>query len=157
MSDFFGDVTELYGEIVKDHGGRPRNRRKIDDADLAARGDNPMCGDRIALYLKTDGQRRICDAAFVGNGCMHSLASASLMTEVLKGKSFTEARELSDKVRTYVMTGQCPHCEGGLQEDLERFAPFEKIHNAPVRVKCVTLAWHTLNAALDGTKEASSE
>ena len=154
----FDDLRDLYQEVILDHGRKPRNLRRLEDPDRTARGDNPMCGDRMELFLKLspDGER-IADAAFQGRGCAISMASASLMTETVRGKTAAEAQEMSDRFRTLAMTGACPDCGAGIAEEMERLQPLSGVHEFPSRVKCATLAWHTLNAALEGAKEASSE
>ncbi len=157
MSGLFDDLRDLYQEVILDHGRKPRNFRRLEDATDTSRGDNPMCGDRMELFLKTTPDRRIADAAFQGRGCAISTASASLMTEVVKGKTSEEAKALGAAFRELAMTGTCPDCGAALADDLERLAPLSGVHEFPSRVKCATLAWHALNAALDGTKEASSE
>jgi nitrogen fixation NifU-like protein len=153
----FDDLRDLYQEVILDHGRKPRNFRRLDDATLTARGDNPMCGDRMELFLKTAPDGRIEQAAFQGRGCAISMASASLMTETVQGKSPDQAREMGEKFRAIAMTGTCPDCGEAIAEEMERLAPLSGVHEFPSRVKCATLAWHTLNAALDGAKEASSE
>ncbi len=157
MTDLFGDLRDLYQDVILDHGRKPRNFRRLDDATLTSRGDNPMCGDRMELFLKTAPDGAILDAAFQGRGCAISMASASLMTETVKGKSPGQARRMGDAFRGLAMTGTCPDCGEALADDMERLAPLSGVHEFPSRVKCATLAWHTLNAALDGAKEASSE
>jgi nitrogen fixation NifU-like protein len=154
----FDDLRDLYQELILDHGRKPRNFRRLEDADRTARGDNPMCGDRMELFVKLapDGDH-IADAAFQGRGCAISMASASLMTETVKGKSAGQAKELSERFRALAMTGNCPECGEDLAEEMERLQPLSGVHEFPSRVKCATLAWHTLNAALEGSKEASSE
>jgi nitrogen fixation NifU-like protein len=153
----FDDLRDLYQEVILDHGRKPRNFRRLEDADRSARGDNPMCGDRLELYLKLAPDGSIADAAFQGRGCAISTASASLMTETVKGKSAEQAHALSDRFRELAMTGTCPDCGADLAEEMERLQPLSGVHEFPSRVKCATLAWHTLNAALEGAKEASSE
>jgi nitrogen fixation protein NifU and related proteins len=158
----FDDLRDLYQEVILDHGRKPRNFRRLEDADRTARGDNPMCGDRMDLWLKLGPEGRIADAAFQGRGCAISMASASLMTETVKGKRPAEAKDLGAKFRELAMTGVCPDCDGGaLAEDMERLQVLGGVAEFPSRVKCATLAWHTLNAALDGApgeiREASSE
>lgn len=153
----FDDLRDLYQEIILDHGRKPRNFRRLDDADATARGDNPMCGDRIELFLRRSPDGTIADAAFQGRGCAISTASASLMTETVKGKTADQARDLGAAFRELAMTGTCPDCGAALAEEMERLAPLSGVHEFPSRVKCATLPWHTLNAALDGAKEASSE
>jgi nitrogen fixation NifU-like protein len=153
----FDDLRDLYQEVILDHGRKPRNFRRLEDADRSARGDNPMCGDRMELQLKLGTDGAIAEAAFQGRGCAISMASASLMTETVKGKSPGQARVLGERFRALAMTGTCPECGSDLAEELERLTPLSGVHEFPSRVKCATLAWHTLNAALDGAKEASSE
>ena len=157
MTGLFDDLRDLYQEVILDHGRKPRNFHRLEDADATARGDNPMCGDRIGLFLKMTPDGHIADAAFQGRGCAISTASASLMTETVKGKTPDQAKALGTQFRELAMTGACPDCRAELADDMERLAPLSGVHEFPSRVKCATLAWHTLNAALDGTKEVSSE
>jgi len=154
----FDDLRDLYQEVILDHGRKPRNFRRLEDADREGRGDNPMCGDRMQLWVKFGPDGRLADVAFQGKGCAISMASASLMTETVRGKTPAEARELSEKFRGLAMTGTCPECGGALAEDMERLQVLGGVSEFPSRVKCATLPWHTLNAALENTgKEASSE
>lgn len=153
----FDDLRDLYQEVILEHGRKPRNFRRLEDADRHARGDNPLCGDRMELWVKLDGDGHIADAAFQGKGCAISMASASLMTETVRGKSAAEAKELGTKFRELAMTGTCPDCGADLAEEMERLQVLGGVAEYPSRVKCATLAWHTLNAALEGAKEASSE
>jgi nitrogen fixation NifU-like protein len=157
MTAMFGELRDLYQEVILDHGRKPRNFRRLDNATLTARGDNPMCGDRMELFLAMD-RGVIAEASFQGRGCAISIASGSLMTETIKGRTPDEARALGEAFRGLARTGVCPVCEGALAEAMERLTPLSGVHEFPSRVKCATLAWHTLNAALDGGgKEASSE
>lgn len=153
----FDDLRDLYQEVILDHGRKPRNFRRLEGAARVARGDNPLCGDRMELWVKLDGDGHIADAAFQGKGCAISMASASLMTETVRGKSAAEAKELGTKFRELAMTGTCPDCGADLAEEMERLQVLGGVAEYPSRVKCATLAWHTLNAALEGAKEASSE
>jgi nitrogen fixation protein NifU and related proteins len=158
MTALFDDLRDLYQEVILDHGRKPRNFRRLDNATHRARGDNPMCGDRIELFLALDADGTIADAAFQGRGCAISLASGSLMTETVKGRSPSEARALGEAFRGLARTGTCPACDAALAEPMERLAPLSGVHEFPSRVKCATLAWHALAAALDGDgREASSE
>ncbi len=152
----FDDLRDLYQELILDHGRKPRNFRRLEDATNQARGDNPMCGDRMELQLKLDGDI-VADLGFQGRGCAISMASASLMTETVKGKTTAQAHALSDTFRALAMTGTCPACDAALDDEMERLQPLAGVHEFPSRVKCATLAWHTLNAALSGKMEASSE
>ena len=157
MSGLFDDLRDLYQEVILDHGRKPRNFRRLEEADREGRGDNPMCGDRMELWVKLAGDGRLDDVAFQGKGCAISMASASLMTETVRGKSPGEAKELGTKFRELAMTGTCPDCGADLAEEMERLQVLGGVAEYPSRVKCATLAWHTLNAALEGAKEASSE
>ena len=149
----FDDLRDLYQEVILDHGRKPRNFRRLEGASRAARGDNPLCGDRMELFVNLSPEGRIADAAFQGRGCAISMASASLMTETVKGKTPAEATELSDKFRELAMSGVCPDCGASIVEEMERLQPLAGVHEFPSRVKCATLAWHTLNAALAGNAQ----
>lgn len=153
----FDDLRDLYQEVILDHGRKPRNFRRLDDADHEARGDNPMCGDRMQLWVKLSPEGRIADAAFQGKGCAISMASASLMTETVRDKTPDQARALGGRFRELATTGTCPDCGGALEEDMDRLQVLGGVAEFPSRVKCATLAWHTLNAALDNVQEVSSE
>jgi len=137
------DLRELYQEVILDHSKRPRNFRQPADSNRLAVGHNPLCGDKLNLFLKVEGGR-VADAAFQGSGCAISTASASLMTEMVKGLSEADARTLFDRFHA-VVAG-----EGVAGEELERLNAFAGVREFPVRVKCATLAWHTLIAALNG-------
>ncbi len=143
------DLRALYQEVILDHSKRPRNFRSLADSNRHAEGYNPLCGDRITVYVKLDGDR-IVDIGFQGSGCAISTASASLLTETLKGKSRAEADELFAKFHDLV-TGQG---NGGVS--LGKLAVFSGVSEFPVRVKCATLAWHTLKSALEGEEKTVS-
>ena len=138
------DLAELYQELILDHNKSPRNCRKLDDANRRADGFNPLCGDKVSVSIKLDGNV-ISDVAFEGSGCAISTASASLMTESLKGKSLDEARQLFDRFHGLV-TGDTNQPDN----DMGKLAVFSNVGNYPARVKCATLAWHTFKAALEG-------
>jgi nitrogen fixation protein NifU and related proteins len=135
------DLRDLYQEVILDHNRRPRNFGPLPAANRRAEGHNPLCGDRVTVYLEVEGDR-IRDVSFEGAGCAISTASASLMTEALKGLSLEEARTLFHGFHELVTKGD----EG---EDLGKLAVFTGVREYPMRVKCATLAWHTLMAALD--------
>lgn len=145
------DLRELYQEVILDHNRRPRNRGKLDDASGSAEGFNPLCGDEINVTLKTDAGR-VVDIAFEGHGCAISTASASLMTEAIKGKTLEEAEAIFREFQQMV-TEQDANDHGDLG-DLEVLAG---VREYPVRIKCATLPWHTLQAALKGGGEVSTE
>jgi nitrogen fixation NifU-like protein len=135
------DLRELYQETILDHYRQPRNAGRLADANRTAEGFNPLCGDKLTLYMKVkDGV--IQDASFEGVGCAIAMASASLMTENIKGKPEAEALQLLDKIRLMV-TG------GSRKDDMGKLEVLAGVHEFPQRVKCATLAWHTMKAALE--------
>ncbi len=138
------DLRDLYQEVILDHNRRPRNFGPLPAANRRAEGNNPLCGDRVTVHLEVaDG--RIRDVAFEGAGCAISTASASLMTETLKGRTLEEARALFHGFHELVTRGTVPEADGGL----DRLAVFSGVREFPMRVKCATLAWHAAMAALD--------
>jgi nitrogen fixation NifU-like protein len=140
------DLEDLYQELILDHGHkRPRNHRAIEGAQHVARGHNPVCGDQLTVFLKTEGDK-LEDVAFQGEGCAISKASASLMTESVKQKSKDEAMALF-KAFHELVTGAAP---AGHAEDLGKLAVFSNVSKFPIRVKCAMLAWRTLESALAG-------
>ena len=138
-------LLDLYQEVIVDHSKRPRNCRRIEDATRTAEGFNPLCGDHVTLYVKVaDGV--IADIAFQGDGCAISKASASLMTAALKGKKQEEALALFGRV--HAMLSEGPNGEAGHAE-MGKLAVLSGVWEFPMRVKCATLAWHTLRSALE--------
>jgi nitrogen fixation NifU-like protein len=138
------ELRDLYQEVILDHNRRPRNFGKPNHASHEAHGDNPLCGDKVALFLKIEGGR-IADIGFQGRGCAISMASASLMTEMVKGKTIAEARKLFERFHD-IVTGK----EGGDESvDLDKLEVLSGVREFPMRVKCATLSWHTLAAAMD--------
>lgn len=146
------DLRELYQEVILDHNRRPRNFRVIDAPSRVARGHNPLCGDRLTLYLQLDGER-IADVAFEGSGCAISKASASLMTDALKGRTVAEAEALFERFHQLVTT---PPDEPADIDGLGKLAVFAGVRDYPARVKCASLAWHTLKAAVERPDEVAS-
>lgn len=134
-------VDDLYQELILDHSKRPRNCRSMDDANRKAEGYNPLCGDKLKLFLKLEGDI-VKDVSFVGSGCAISTASASLMTESLKGKTREEALKLLEKFHELLTT------DTPVSKDLGKLVVFCGVRDYPARVKCATLAWHTLKNAL---------
>ncbi|PYV41244.1 MAG: SUF system NifU family Fe-S cluster assembly protein [Acidobacteria bacterium] len=146
------DLRDLYQQVILDHTKRPRNFRKLEKANHKAEGYNPLCGDKVTIYLELeDGILR--DISFQGSGCAISTASASMMTESLKGKTTTEAQALFECFHDLV-TGKPG--SGRDAPDLGKLAVFTGVREFPVRVKCASLAWHTLRAALEDHQEAVS-
>jgi nitrogen fixation protein NifU and related proteins len=152
------DLRELYQEVILDHGRSPRNFRRPAHPTCRAEGNNPMCGDTLSVFLVVNDRDVIEDAAFEGKGCAISIASASLMTEVMKGKTVAQAEHLFDAFHRLCTTADPdPDVPDGDTDPLERLQVFSGVRAFPIRVKCATLAWHTMKAALAGEAEASSE
>ena len=144
------DLSDLYQEVILDHNKRPRNFRAIESPTHRAEGYNPLCGDRLNLYVRVDGDV-ITDVAFQGTGCAISKASASLMTDAVKGHTVGEARALFERFHTVVTT---PPDEP--VEDLGKLSVLAGVREFPVRVKCASLAWHTLKAAMQAEHDVVS-
>lgn len=139
------ELEDLYQEIILDHNRHPANFRAMDDADRSVEADNPLCGDRLRLFVKLDGDR-IEDISFQGSGCAISVASASLLTERLKGATVGEAEDLFETVHR-VLTQEHPEAD---EAALGSLAALAGVRRYPMRVKCATLSWHALKAALSG-------
>lgn len=144
------DLRDLYQEVILEHSKAPRNYRELPAANHKAEGFNPLCGDHFMLYLDMDGDK-IRDIGFQGSGCAISKASASMMTQSVKGKSRQEAEKLFSEFHKLV-TGEA----NGNHADIGKLAAFSGVSEFPVRVKCATLAWHTLHAALAGKQDSVS-
>lgn len=145
------DLKDLYQEVIVDHNRSPRNFRKMTDATRTQEGFNPLCGDKLMLYLKLDGER-ISDMSFEGSGCAISVASASLMSQNVKGKTVPEAEQLFDRMHA-LLTGDDKDVD---QETLGSLAALSGVSEYPSRVKCASLCWHTLKAALHQSAQAQS-
>lgn len=141
------DLRELYQDIILDHGRHPRNARKIEHPSHFAHGHNPLCGDKVTVYLMLEGDR-IEDVSFEGRGCAISTAAASLMTEILKGKTVSEAETMFRVYHAKVTGGDVPEAPESLADDLDRLEPLTGVKSYPARVKCATLSWRALEAAL---------
>ena len=137
------DLKDLYREVILDHNKSPRLFGRLDPADSAADGHNPLCGDRLHISVRLDGDR-VSDLRFEGKGCAISVASASLMCEAVKGRSRTDIATLFNEVHTVLTQHDAP-----VPDDLGKLAALSGVREFPVRVKCASLCWHTLNAALD--------
>ncbi len=147
------ELSDLYQEVILDHGKRPRNFGKLESATHRAEGRNPLCGDHLVLEARLDGDR-VAEARFVGDGCAISKASASVMTGLVKGKTAAEVDAMFQVFHRLVTEGP------GAVPDLEalgKLAVFGGVHEFPTRVKCASLAWHTLRAALAGGGTTSTE
>jgi nitrogen fixation protein NifU and related proteins len=145
------ELRDLYQEVILEHSKAPRNYRQPAATNQKAEGFNPLCGDRFTVYLDVEGDS-IRDIGFQGSGCAISKASASMMTQAVKGKSKAEAQKLFETFHKLVTTGE----SNGNREELGKLAVFSGVSEFPVRVKCATLAWHTLHAALEGKQDAIS-
>jgi nitrogen fixation NifU-like protein len=145
------DLSDLYQEVILDHNRRPRNFGVLEQPTHHAEGHNPLCGDRLTLHLRLDGDV-VSEIAFQGSGCAISRASASLMTDSVKGRSLADVRSLFERFHRMVTTPP-----DVAVEDLGKLSVLAGVREFPVRVKCASLAWHTLKAALDREQRASTE
>lgn len=143
------DLRDLYQEVIFDHNRRPRNFGKLADANRKAEGHNPLCGDNVTVYLKVE-DGIVADLSFEGQGCAISTASASLMTEAVKGKRIEEAEQLFNAFHASLVDADVQ------PEDLGKLEALAGVKEFPMRVKCATLAWHTLHNALAGNAEAAT-
>lgn len=141
------ELADLYQDVILEHSRHPRNFGKLDDANREAKGNNPLCGDRVTIYLKLDGDK-IADAHFEAKGCAISVASASMMTTMVKGKTVAEAKALFERFHALV-TGKA----NGSDEGLDELAALSGVKDFPTRIKCATLPWHTMTAAIEGSQE----
>lgn len=152
------EIRELYQEVILDHGRRPRNLRHPDDATCEARGYNPVCGDKLVVYLKVDEEGIVQDAAFEGNGCAISMASASMMTEMVRGRTEAQVARIFSQFHQMCTTDEEPQdTDPETAIALEKLQVLAGVREYPMRVKCATLAWHAVSAAFAGEDEASTE
>ncbi len=149
----FDDVRDLYQEIILDRGRHPHHGRPLEQFDGRAKGDNPMCGDRVDVYVQRSGDGRLAAVGFAARGCAISIASADLMADVVTGHTREGVGELFERFSELVRTGECSACS----EALNGLLVLGGVRNYPSRVKCATLPWHALIAALDNCREVSSE
>jgi nitrogen fixation NifU-like protein len=152
------ELRELYQEVILDHGRNPRNHRKPEDANRHANGNNPICGDAVLVHLTIDEGGVIRDAAFEGKGCAISIASASLMTDILRGKTEQQARGLFESFHEMCTNDDFDLAAVADEADaLERLQVLSGVRAFPMRVKCATLAWHTMSAAMTGEGDVTTE
>ena len=152
------NLKELYQELILEHGKNPRNLGKTDNFNKDAKGNNPLCGDNVHVYLKLNGQKKVEDISFEGSGCAISMASASIMTDLIKGKSDNEAKEIIEDFLG--MIKENPELKTNLlkDDDKTKLMCLSGVKQYPMRVKCATLSWHTLVSAMDNDrKEISTE
>ncbi len=146
MSD---DLSDLYQQVILDHSKSPRNFRKLEGANRTAQGYNPLCGDNVTMFLQMDGDV-IKDISFQGSGCAISKASASILTDAVKGRSKAEVKSMFDKVHELLTTGKWD------TESAGKLAVFAGVHKFPARVKCAILPWHAVLSAMEGKNEPVS-
>ena len=147
------ELKQLYQDIILEHGKSPRNLGKCEGYSHEAKGYNPLCGDKVHVYLKSDNEKKVESLTFEGEGCAISLASASIMTELVKGKSFDEAKEIMNAFLDMIKNTskiQSNHLD---EDQKTKLMSLSGVKQFPMRVKCATLSWHTLNSAIEGKKE----
>ena len=143
------NLKELYQEIILDHGKNPRNLGKFDNFNKDAKGHNPLCGDKVHLFLKIDENKKVNDISFEGEGCAISMASASIMTDLMKGKSEKEAKEIIEKFLDMIKEKDDVNSELLKEDEKIKLMSLGGVKNYPMRVKCATLSWHALSTALN--------
>ena len=150
------DLKELYQEIILDHGKNPRNLRKTENFNKDAKGHNPLCGDKVHVFLKIDENKNISDISFEGSGCAISMASASIMTDLMKEKKEKEVKELVDDFLQ--MIKESPEMKTKIISENEKtkLMSLSGVKQYPMRVKCATLAWHTLTSAMNNSQEETN-
>ena len=147
------DLKQLYQDIILEHGKSPRNLGKCEGYSHEAKGYNPLCGDKVHVYLKLDSGKKVESLTFEGEGCAISLASASIMTELVKGKSFEEAKELMDAFINMIKNTSEIESNHLDEDQKTKLMSLSGVKQFPMRVKCATLSWHTLNSAIKEKKE----
>jgi nitrogen fixation NifU-like protein len=147
------ELSELYQQVILDHNKKPRNFHKLETANRSAEGYNPLCGDQLTVYMQLEDET-VRDISFEGSGCAISKAAASMMTQSIKGKSKEEAEKLFNEFHGMV-TGELDEAE--MPNDLGRLTIFSGVRDFPARVKCASLSWHTMRAALNGEETVSTE
>jgi len=147
------NLKQLYQDIILEHGKSPRNLGKCEGYSHTAKGYNPLCGDKVHVYLKLDTGKKVENLTFEGDGCAISLASASIMTELVKGKSFEEAKEIMDAFINMIKNTSKIESNHLDEDQKTKLMSLSGVKQFPMRVKCATLSWHTLNSAIKGKKE----
>ena len=147
------NLKELYQEIIWEHGKNPRNLGKTDNFNKDAKGNNPLCGDNVHVYLKLNNQRKVEDISFEGSGCAISMASASIMTDLIKGKNENEAKEIVEDFLGMIKENPELNSENLKEDEKTKLMCLSGVKQYPMRVKCATLSWHTLISAIDNIQE----
>ena len=151
------DLRELYQEVILDHNKNPRNFGELSDANYTADGNNPLCGDRLTVYLKLDDNELVNEVSFTGKGCAISIASASMMTTVVKGKTVKQVNDLFDKFHK-LCTGESDEAElDEFEDEIAKLRVMSGVRQFPMRVKCATLSWHAVEAAINKKDTATTE
>jgi nitrogen fixation NifU-like protein len=149
MRSGLAELRDLYQELILDHGRHPHNFRKMENANREAVGNNPLCGDKVTVYLRlSEHDAKIEDVSFQGQGCAICTASSSMMTDILKGKTAAQAQEIFDYFHLICTSDEEPKSPDMAPDDFDRLAALAGVRDFPVRVKCATLAWHTMRSAL---------
>tara|TARA_Y100001970_G_scaffold252122_1_gene325636 strand:- start:2374 stop:2847 length:474 start_codon:yes stop_codon:yes gene_type:complete len=143
------NLKELYQEIILDHGKNPRNLRKTDNFNKDAKGHNPLCGDKVHVYLKLDESKKVEDISFEGQGCAISMASASIMTSMVKGKEEHEVKEIINDFLEMIKEKETLNTKLLSEDEKTKLMCLSGVKQYPMRVKCATLSWHTLTSAID--------
>ena len=152
------NIKELYQEIILEHGKNPRNLRKTDNFNKDAKGYNPLCGDSVHVYLKLDEKKKIEDASFEGSGCAISMASASIMTDLVKGKEESDIKEIVNDFLDMIKENPELNSKNLKDDEKTKLMCLSGVKQYPMRVKCATLSWHTLTSAIDNIqKEINTE
>ena len=149
------DIKELYQEIVLDHGKNPRNKKKCHGFNKDAKGHNPLCGDKVHVFVKLDNEKKVEDISFEGEGCAISMASASIMTETIKGKQFNVAKKILEHFLNMLKEGSKISINSLTQDENTTMMSLSGVKRFPMRVKCATLAWHTFIHAAEGKEETA--
>ena len=147
------DLKQLYQDIILEHGKSPRNIGKCEGYNYDAKGYNPLCGDKVHVYLKLDDQKKVENLTFEGDGCAISLASASIMTELVKGKTFNNTKEIMNDFLNMIKNTKEIKSNNLDEDQKTTIMSLSGVKQFPMRVKCATLSWHTLNSAMEGNKE----
>ena len=150
------NLKELYQEIILEHGKNPRNLGKVHEFNKDAKGHNPLCGDNVHVYLKLNGQKIVEDISFEGSGCAISMASASIMTDLIKGKNENEAKEIVEDFLGMIKENPDLKSEYLKEDEKTKLMCLSGVKQYPMRVKCATLSWHTFTSAMDNSKEITN-
>jgi|TARA_B100002052_G_scaffold234203_1_gene217366 nitrogen fixation NifU-like protein len=147
------DIKELYQEIILDHGKNPRNKNIFKDFNKDAKGHNPLCGDKVHIFLKLNNEMKLENISFEGEGCAISMASASIMTEIIKGKEFNVAKKIQEDFLNMIKEGSKLSLNSLSDSENTTMMSLSGVKRFPMRVKCATLAWHTFIEAVEGNKK----